>query len=103
MMRYYAGLIAMRQAYSIFRSNSDDVTITFSTLSGGGMVAHFVDNVTGQKALVVINPSQNSDTYTLSGEWNLVANGQQAGSEVISTDSGTVTVAARSVLVYIGK
>ena len=103
MMRYYAGLIAMRQAYSIFRSNSDDVTITFSTLSGGGMVAHFVDNVTGQKALVVINPSQNSDTYTLSGEWNLVANGQQAGCEVISTDSGTVTVAARSVLVYIGK
>ena len=39
--------------------------------------------------------------YTLDGTWNLVANGTQAGSEVISTDSGTVTVDAYTALIYV--
>ena len=100
MMLYYAGLIEMRQHYAIFRDQGTNVTITFSSLSGGGMVASY-DDGNGNQALVVINPTATSDTYTLNGNWNLVANGTQAGSAVISTDSGTVTVAPYSVLVYI--
>ena len=101
MMLYYKGLIEMRKAYDIFRSNSDDVTITFTSMSRGGMVAKFVDNVTGKQAIVVINPAAAADTYTLTGEWNLVANSQQAGAEVISTHTGTVTVDAYGVLIFV--
>ena len=100
MMRYYAGLIQMRQAYSIFRSTGDDVTISFSSLPNGGIVAHYAGS-NGQEAIVLINSSDAADTYTLSGSWNLVANGQQAGKDVISTDSGAVTVDAYSILVYV--
>ncbi len=102
MMRYYAGLIAMRKAYGIFRSNSDDVTITFGTLANGGMTVSYA-GADGSKALVLINPSALSDTFTLDGEWNLVATGTQAGAETIRVDSGAVTLDPYSVLVYIGK
>ena len=100
MMCYYKGLIEMRQAYSIFRSNGDDVTITFGTLPGGGMTVTY-DDGNGSQALVLINPTGTADSYTLSGEWDLVATGTQAGSAVISTESGAVTVDARSVMVFV--
>jgi len=99
MMLYYKGLIEMRQTYDIFRGR-EDVKISFGTLAGGGMVVTYTGS-DGSQAIVVINPTKTADTYTLSGEWKLVANGTKAGSEVISTDSGTVNVDACSVLVYV--
>ena len=100
MMLYYKGLIEMRKTYSIFRSNSDDVTITFSALPMGGMVAKFVA-ADGREALVVINPTETADSYTLDGEWLLVANGTQVDAEGLYYDSGKVDVEARSMLVYV--
>ena len=101
-MRYYAGLIALRKAYGIFRSNGDDVTITFGELAGGGMTVTYTA-ADGAKALVLINPTTQADTFTLDGEWNLVATGTEAGAEVIKTESGSVTVDAYSVRIYVGK
>jgi pullulanase len=101
MMRYYQGLIAMRKAYDIFRANSTDVTETFDTLSGGGIVAKYVNNTIGEQAIVLINPAASAATYTLSGQWSLVANGTQAGAEAISTATGEVTVDAYIVLVFV--
>jgi pullulanase len=100
MVRYYQGLIALRKAYSIFRSNGDDVSVTFENLPGGGMVAKFIA-VDGREALVVINPTATADTYTLTGSWNLVADGTRAGATVLDTLSGEVTVAACSVLIFV--
>ena len=100
MMRYYQGLIEMREAFEIFRSNGEDVTITFETLSGGGMVVKY-EAANGQKALVLINPTETADTYTLESSWNLVANGTQAGATVLEQLSGQVTVDARSVMVFV--
>ncbi len=99
MMQYYKGLMALRNTYDIFRSN-DGVAISFGTLPGGGMTVTFDDHK-GGKALVVINPTEKADSYELSGEWKLLATGTEAGSEVIRTDSGKVTVDARSVLIYV--
>ena len=98
MMLYYKGLIEMRQKYDIFRANSG-VSVTFSSLPSGGIVAKYEGN--GSQALVLINPSALADTYTLSGEWKLVANGTQAGADVISTASGAVTVDACSIMVFV--
>ena len=99
MMCYYAGLLQIRNTYEIFRS-SDSSIITFESLPGGGMVVKY-DDGNGDRALVVINPTNAADSYTLSGEWNLVANGTQAGSEVIETMTGKVSVDACSVLVFV--
>jgi hypothetical protein len=52
-------------------------------------------------ATVLINPTDAAITYTLGGEWKLVANGTQAGAGVISVDSGEVTLDSMSVLVYV--
>ena len=99
MMCYYAGLLQIRNTYEIFRS-SDSSIITFESLSGGGMVVKY-DDGNGNCALVVINPTNAADSYTLSGEWNLVANGTQAGSKVIETMTGKVSVDACSVLIFV--
>ena len=100
MMRYYKGLIEMRTAYSIFRSSGNDVTVSFESLPGGGLAVTFQGS-DGSEALVLINPTETADTFTLSGSWNLVATGTQAGSEVIATESGTVSVEAYSIRVYV--
>ncbi len=100
MMEYYKGLIEMRKAYDIFRGNSDTVKITFGTLSNGGMVVSY-DDGNGGKALVLINPASRSCDYTLDGSWKLVANGTQAGAEVLETQSGKVSLDAYSIHVYV--
>ena len=100
MMRYYQGLIEMRKAYDIFRSDGSDVNVSFSMLSGGGLAVRFTAN-DGREAIVLINPSDYTDSYNLSGEWKLIANGNQAGSSILSTDTGAVTVDAMSILVYV--
>ena len=99
MMSYYQGLIAMRKQYEIFRG-AEDVTITFTNLTGGAMACLF-ENAQGQKALVVLNPSSTALTYQLEGSWNLVANGTMAGTSVLATESGEITVDACSAHVYV--
>ena len=99
MMRYYQGLIAMRKEYEIFRG-AEDVTITFTNLSGGAMSCLF-ENGKGQKALVVLNPSETALTYELDGNWNLVADATHAGTAVLAEESGSVTVDACSAKVYV--
>jgi hypothetical protein len=89
----------MRKAVSLFTAQSG-VAVSFTDLAGGGMIATF-DNHTGRLAKVVINPTENTDTFTLNGEWNLLASDTQAGSETIRVDSGNVEIAPRSILVYI--
>ncbi len=99
MMLYYKGLLEMRDAYDVFRGNGN-VTVKFGKLSGGGMTVEMSD-AEGHKAMVLINPTDKAASYTLDGSWNLVANGTQAGDDVLSTDSGEVTVDPISILVYV--
>ncbi len=100
MALYYKGLIAMRNAYDIFRGTSDTVTVTFGKLTKGGMTATF-DDGNGNRALVLINPSQQVDSFTLEGEWKLVADATRAGAEVLAAETGDVTVDAISIRVYV--
>lgn len=99
MMLYYKGLIEMRDSYEVFTANSG-VTITFEKLSGGGMVANFATE-DGKQAVVVINPTASADTYTLEGQWKMVANGTQAGSETIEIVSEIVSIDACSIIVLV--
>ncbi len=99
MMLYYQGLMEMRSTHAIFRSNSG-VAITFEALPGGGMAVHYDDHM-GGKALALVNPTAQADTYTLTGQWNLLATGTQAGGQTLAVETGEVTVEASSVRVYI--
>ena len=83
----------------------------FVALAAGFLVtlgAHAVEQLDIRKitngtysALVLINPTMQADTFALTGSWNLVANGVQAGASVIETATGTVTVPACSVMVFV--
>ena len=97
-MLYYKGLIEMRKTYGIFTDLN--AIVEYEEL-GTGMALIRFDNGKGGKAVVILNPHSQALPYQLDGEWNLVANGESAGAEVISRDSGRVTVSGISVRVYV--
>ena len=56
------------------------------------------------KVIVVVNNATSDYAYTLpAGNWSLVCNGTQAGSQEIEQASGQVNVKASSVYVYFSK
>ena len=97
-MLYYKGLIEMRKAYGIFTDLN--TTVEYQAL-GTGMALIRFDDGNGGKAMVVLNPHSQALPVQIDGEWNLVANGERAGAEVISRDSGSVTVDGISVRIYV--
>ena len=91
-MEYYRGLIAMRRAYGAFRYGE----VSFTDLGNGRLEIRF-----GHSALAVINPTGDSFSYTLDGEWDLVADEATAGAAVIRREQGDVTVEPISIRVYV--
>lgn len=97
--RYYKGLIEMRKNVSLFTAQSG-VEHNFDVdRDTGFMAVEYTDGT--NRAMVLINPDNAAASYTLEGNWNLIADGNQAGSKTIRTDSGSVTVSAVSILIYI--
>ena len=98
-MLYYKGLIEMRKAYSIFTAPT--ATVLDVQELGSGLMAILFDDGNGGQALVLLNPHNTGLPYTLNGQWHLVANGTQAGSTVLATVTGSVTVDGISAQVYV--
>ncbi len=98
-MLYYKGLIEMRKSFDIFTDNHTAVTNVDE--AGSGITAITLEDATGGKALIVLNPHNTTLPYTLDGEWNLVADGTQAGSTVLEKLSGSVNVGGISALVFV--
>ena len=99
MMQYYKGLIEMRKAYEIFRSN-DSTLVTFDDLPGGGLVVSYGDSKKTE-ALVLINPSDAAVSYQLKGSWKLIVDATHSGSKVLRRESGTISVAPCSLMVLV--
>jgi pullulanase len=98
-MLYYKGLIEMRKAYEIFTSPAAQV-ISAEELGSGILAVTFSDSW-GREALAVINPQGTALPYTLEGEWNLVADADRAGVAVLARESGSITVEAVSLRIYV--
>ena len=98
-MRYYQGLIRMRQEYDIF--TDPDVRILSCETLGSGIMAVTFDDGEGGQALVLINPHNTNLPYTLEGEWNLIATAETAGTEVLARESGNVAVDSIGVRIYV--
>lgn len=98
-MLYYKGLIEMRKAYPIFTDSSS--TVTSEQIGDKGSVAVTIEDGNGGKVLVIINPTETNFTYTLSGEWNLIADSERASSSVLARESGDISVDHIGIRVYI--
>jgi pullulanase len=98
-MLYYKGLIEMRRAFSIF--GDVNATVTLEEL-GSGLAVFTLDDGRGGIAKIVVNPHKTALPVPLpDGEWNLIADGQRAGCEVLARESGLVTVPVISVRIYV--
>ncbi|MBQ1963145.1 MAG: type I pullulanase [Clostridia bacterium] len=98
-MLYYKGLIEMRRAFSIF--GDVNATVTLEEL-GSGLAVFTLDDGQGGIAKIVVNPHKTALPVSLpDGEWNLIADGQRAGCEVLARESGLVTVPVISVRIYV--
>ena len=98
-MLYYKGLIEMRKAYPIFTDPSS--TVTSEQIGDKGSVAVTIEDGNGGKVLVIINPTETNFTYTLSGEWNLIADSKRASSSVLARERGEISVDYIGIRVYI--
>ena len=97
-MLYYKGLIEMRKAFDIFTNNN---TVITEETTADGVVILTYDDGNGGQALVVINPHNEDLSATIAGNWNLVANSEQAGSSVLATETGNVDADAIGIRVYV--
>ena len=97
-MLYYKGLIEMRKAFDIF--TDPNATITAEEL-GSGILKVTYDDGQGGKAIAFINPHEATLPVTLEGEWHLVATSEEAGSEILATETGAVTVDSIGIRVYV--
>jgi len=98
-MVYYRGLIEMRKAFDIFTDRNTQI-LNAEEL-GSGILSVTFDDGKGGQALALINPHNTNLPCTLEGQWNLVADASAAGSEVLAQETGTVTVEAISVRIYV--
>jgi pullulanase len=98
-MRYYQGLIQMRKHFRIF-SDVQAQIVNVQEL-GSGVVAVTLDDGKGGQALVVINPHNTALPFVLEGQWNLVADLNRAGTEVLDQHSGEIAVEGISIRVYV--
>lgn len=97
--RYYKGLIEMRKSVSLFTAQSGVEHKFDIDRDTGFMAVEYTDGT--NRAMVLINPDSSAVSYTLKGNWNLIVDGNQAGSKTIRTDTGSVSVPGVSVLVYV--
>ena len=98
-MLYYKGLIEMRKSFDIFTSPSAEI-VSAEELGSGILALRYCDGKGGEAA-VLINPHNTGLPYVLEGEWNLVATADAAGSSVLGRESGSVTVDAIGIRVYV--
>lgn len=98
--RYYKGLIEMRKSVGLFTS-MEKTNCVFNVDRSSG----FMDiTITGgdNSALVILNPSMEAVSFTVRGEWNLLVDGNNAGSESLRKVSGEISVPALTALILVG-
>ena len=105
---YYKGLIAFRKAHAALRmtdakevaanvlnvDTGDKQVLAFNILGGNGE--------TSDGLFVIFNAKNSAATVTLpEGNWNVYVNGQKAGTEALSSHTGSVTVDGISAMVLV--
>ena len=106
---YYKGLIAFRKAHPALRMTSaEDVTaniVCLENMASNVNAFHIKGGVNGETSnglVVIFNPRKEATTVNLPvGDWNIYVNGEEAGTTVLGSASGSVTVDAISAMVLV--
>ena len=106
---YYKGLIAFRKAHPALRlTTKEDAQANITSLSTGnehGLAFQISGAVEGESAdsiFVIFNADTAALDVTLpAGTWNIYVSGDKAGTEILGTAEGTVTVEAISTMVLV--
>ncbi len=105
---YYKGLIAFRKAHEALRMETRDQIDEYVdyTWVNNEVVMFTIDAKAAgdisDSILVIFNATKNAAKVTLpEGDWSICINGTQAGTEVIGTATGSVSVAGISAMVLV--
>ena len=106
---YYKGLVAFRKAHPVLRlTTADDVAKYVRAVRGmaSNVSAYSITGgPEGEKTdamYIVFNANPDSVQITLpEGKWNVYIDGEDAGTEILRTVSGTVEVAGISAMVFV--
>ena len=106
---YYKGLIAFRKAHPALRlTSSSDVNGNVFAIAGtDANVAAYeirggVNGETSEGLVAIFNANAAASNVTLpEGNWDVYVNGEKAGTEVIESVSGTVSVPGVSAMVLV--
>ena len=110
-VEYYKGLIAFRKAHEALRvDNADDVAkyvYKWNVDEANGVIAYLYTgsalNDVSSSIMVIFNAGKGEQTVSLPGGtiWNVCIDGENAGTEVLRTASGSVTVDGISAMVLV--
>ena len=105
---YYKGLIAFRKAHPALRMTEQaEILAAMESLNtgNGNVVAILNKGGNGENAqiLTVINTGSDAEVTLPEGKWNVYVNATTAGTEVIETVEGTVTVGGTSAMILVQK
>ena len=105
---YYAGLIAFRKAHPALRmTTAEEVAEHITTLSDlefNVQACRINAGANGEEneIIAIFNPRSNDTVVTLpEGQWDIYINAEDAGTEILSTAEGTVTVESVSACVLV--
>ena len=103
---YYQGLIAFRKAHPILRLTSADavngVVTSMEDLDSNVNAFHIKGGKTDDDLFIIFNPRKETTTVTLpEGKWDVYIDGVKAGTTVLRTVEGSVTVEAISAMVLV--
>ena len=105
---YYAGLIAFRKAHPALRmTTAEEVAEHITTLSDlefNVQACHISAGANGEEneIIAIFNSRSNDTVVTLpEGQWNIYVNASDAGTEILGTAEGTVTVESISACVLV--
>ncbi len=104
---YYKGLIELRKAHPAFRMRTQEQirqNIEIISYKNKRVVPFSIDGAAAgdswESIHVIFNGGAGENEYTLpEGEWNVVADGQKAGTQTLYTLSGTITLKPTSALI----
>ena len=96
---YYAGLVAIRKAFTAFTDAKSDAVTKLS----GCTAWQITNNASGEwkKIIVALNNTGSAKSVSLSGNWTIIANDQKAGTTSLGTASGSVSVKAYSAVILV--
>lgn len=108
---YYKGLIAFRKAHAALRlTNADDVNANITSVDGldenvlAFRINGGVNGETSDGIFVIFNPNSTETSVTLpDGAWDVCVNADHAGTEALTTISGSVSVEPISAMVLVKK